>query len=190
MKAKSKNKVIRQLYLKIQEDAMRLENVLNFKRSERNNLLDVRKKAKKDKDADVVAECTRKINMAEQDILDMENRMRVLENEFNELQHRIGKIRLNLYIFADVIYNTLVEYKEFRDKYVINKDGDDEVVNSLQTAIDCAKKLPFELAGDGYLNDVYSVVTDKFIERWECIRDGVVLEVLREVDGEMMKNKK
>ena len=109
------------------------------------------------------------------------------KEEFNRLAHRLGKIRLDLYVFADVIYNTLIEYEEFRNKYVINKDGDDDVVKALTTAIDNIKKLPYEMADGNYTNDLYCMVTEKFMERWKTIKKGVLVEVLREVDKEYNK---
>lgn len=88
------------------------------------------------------------------------------------------------------MYNTLIEYKSFLQNHVVNKDGDDDTVRILERAIDNAKKLPYEMANDNYNNELYDVVTEKFLERWKVIRDGVIQEVLREVDDEYIEQNK
>lgn len=177
---------MKQLYLNIQREAVRIENVINFKRTERNNIIDARKQAKKDKNAEAVAEWNRQLQMTEQDLLNLESQYQEKNREFENQKHKVGKLRLDLYVFADVIYNTLIEYEDFRKKYVVNKDDDNDVVNALENAINYIKKLPFEMAENSETNVVYSAVTDKFIERWKTIRDGVVQEVLKEVDKELI----
>lgn len=179
---------MKQLYLNIQAEAVKLENVIKFKRTERNNIIDERKRAKKEKDSEAVASANRLLQMTEQDICNLEAKHKELECDFDLLVHKLGKIRLDLYVFADVIYNTLIEYEEFRKKYVFNADEDDEVVNALNFALDNVKKLPFEMANGGYTNDLYCAVTEKFLDRWKHIRDGVIMEVLQEVDDEYMQN--
>ena len=175
---------MKQLYLKCQQEALKLENVINFKRVERNTLIDEQKKAKKEKDTDTVADCKRRIQMAEDDILNLEVKYKETEREFEKLRHKCGKLRLDLYVFADILYNSLIEYEEFINKYVVNKDGDKDVMNAVSTAINAIKKLPFEMAEGGYTNDLYCAVAEKFMDRWQHIRDGVIMEVLREVDNE------
>lgn len=178
------------LYLKVQAEAVKLENVINFKRLERNNIIDERKKAKKEKDADAVAEWNRQLQMTEKDLINLDAQYKEKEREFDLLRYRLGKIRLDLHIFADVMYNTLIEYKSFLQNHVVNKDGDDDTVRILERAIDNAKKLPYEMANDNYNNELYDVVTEKFLERWKIIRDGVIQEVLREVDDEYIEQNK
>lgn len=181
---------MKQLRLKIQAEAVKLENVINFKRTERNNIIDERKRAKKEKDADAVEECNRQLSMTEQDIANLEAKYKEVERNFYLLRHKLGKIRLDLYVFADVIYNSLIEYAEFRKKYVVNPDDDNDVVKALETALENIKKLPFEMSDAGYTNYLYGAVTDKFLERWKTIRDGVIQEVLREVDNEYIDEQK
>lgn len=176
-----------QLYLKIQSQILTTENVIKFKRDERNNIIDEIKKFKKDKDA--VATLKTKRGKIEQELVDLEHSLSCRQADFEYLKHKMGKIRLNLYLFSDVIYNTLIEYREFLDKYVINKDDDNATFDTLTQAIDHAKKLPFSMADNEYTNNFYNAVTDKFIERWIAIRDGVVTEILKEVDNENIKNK-
>ena len=178
---------MKQLYLKVQAERVKIENVLNYQRTERNFIIDEIKRAKKEKDVEAVAENKRKKEMLENNILELEAKLPSLDKEFNALAHKLGKIRLDLYVFADVIYNTLIEYEEFRNKYVINKDDDNEVVNAVNTAIDNIKKLPYEMADGNYTNDLYCMVTEKFMERWQTIKEGVLVEVLREVDKEYNK---
>ena len=184
---------MKQLYLNIQREAVRIENVINFKRTERNNIIDERKKAKKDKNTEAVSEWNRQLQMTEQDLVDLDAKFKEKEREFEQLKHDLGKIRLDIYVMADVLYNSLIEYAEFRKKHVVNADDDKEVVNCCETALANIKKLPFEMADSSHINNVYCAVTEKFIDRWKTIRDGVILEVLREVDKEIYeqnKNKK
>lgn len=168
---------------------MKIENILKYKYTERNSLIDARKKAKKEKDADAVAKYSRLIAMADNDILSLESRQAELAREYDSLSHRLGKIRLDLYMFADIIYNSLIEYEDFRNQYVINKDGDNDVIRDLNTAINAIKKLPFEMAENEFTNNFYCAVTEKFMDRWKDIRDGVTMDVLREVDKEFFTNK-
>lgn len=181
---------MKQLYLKVQAEAVKLDNVINFKRTERNNIIDNRKKAKKDKDVDAVAQWNRQLQITEQDITNLEAKYKEVEKEFYILRHKLGKIRLDLYVFADVIYNSLIEYDEFRKKYVVNPNGDNDVVKALEIALENIKKLPFEMSDAGYTNDLYCAVTEKFLSRWKTIRDGVIQEVLREVDDEYIEQHK
>lgn len=175
---------MKQLYLHVQSKQVACENVLDYNRKERNALLDAKKSAKKDKDTDTVDECNRKLLMVEENILHLEAKARQLADEFEEKKHELGKIRLNLYVFADVMYNTLLEYESFLNKHVINKHDDDDTIKAIRQGLDAFKKLPFEMGdGNDKTNELYNVITDKFLERWKTIRDGVVLEILREVDN-------
>lgn len=177
---------MKQLYLKIQYEAVKLSNVMDFKRKERNNLIDERKKAKKAKETEIAEDCTRKINQCDETILDLEVQYKDIERKFNELRHKCGKLRLDMYLFADILYSTLIEYESFINQYVVNKDGDNDVMNNVRQAIDHIKQLPYEIADDSpdMTNQLYGAITDKFMERWMTIRDGVMVEVLRDVDRE------
>lgn len=175
---------MKQLYLKNQAEKIKLENVRKYKVDEHNFLVDEQKKLKKAKDTEAHARVTAQLEKVRTDIVGIDEQLRNNAEEFNRLAHRLGKIRLDLYVFADVIYNTLIEYEEFRNKYVVNKDDDNEVVRALTTAIDNVKKLPYEMADGNYTNDLYCMVTEKFMERWKTIKDGVLVEVLKEVDIE------
>jgi hypothetical protein len=181
---------MKQLRLKIQDEAVKIENVINFKRTQRNELIDAKKKAKKEKDTEAVEEYSRQIEMTNDDIIDLEAKYKECERDFDRLSHKLGKIRLDCYIFADIIYNTLLEYEEFLRNYVVNKQGDSDTTNALTTAIDNIKLLPFEMANGGYTNELYCQVTEKFMELWKTIRDGVIQEVLREVDDEYIEEQK
>lgn len=143
-----------------------------------------RKKAKKAKNTEAHARATVQLGKVRTDIVGIDEQLRNNADEFNRLAHKLGKIRLDLYVFADVIYNTLIEYEEFRNKYVVNKDDDADVVTALTTAIDNIKKLPYEMADGNYTNNLYCMVTEKFMERWKTIKEGVLVEVLKEVDKE------
>lgn len=174
---------MKQLYLKIQLEAVKLENVINFKRSERNRLIDERKAKKKEKDVEAVALINKELTMTEQDIINLEAKMKELDRDFETLKHRLGLLRLNNYVFADVMYNNLLEYQEFLKTYVVNEDKD--MVVTLQKAIDLFKQLPFEMAdGNCKTNELYNAITDKFIDRWKTIRDGVIQQVIEECDKE------
>ena len=127
---------MKQLYLKNQAERVKLENVRKYKVDEHNNLVDEQKKAKKAKDTEAHANATSQLEKVRTDIINIDEQLRNNAEEFNRLAHKLGKIRLDLYVFADVIYNTLIEYEEFRNKYVVNKDDDADVVTALSTAID------------------------------------------------------
>lgn len=176
---------MKQLYLKVQRDIMSLENVHKYTCDQRNDLVTLKKKAKKEKDADTVDECNRKLQMADENLVNLTAKIQAKEAEFDKLKHQLGRIRLNCYVFADIIYNSLIEYEDFLKKYVLNAEDDSDTLSNLHKAIDGFKSLPFEMANGGdYTNNLYNVITDRFIERWKEIRDGVIVEVLREVDNE------
>lgn len=179
---------MKSLKLKIQDDYIRLNNVKTSKMLMRNDLLDQRKVKKKNKDVDAVKELDKAISKLDDDLLTLNKSIADTEIEFEKIRHKIGKIRLNCYLFADIIYNSLIEYSAFLDKY--SSERDEEIEDTLKKAIDNFKKLPFEIGEDSYLNSIYSEITDRFLESWGKIRDGVVNEVLAEVDKEYLDKKK
>lgn len=77
---------------------------------------------------------------------------------------------------------SLLEYKEFMDKHCDTRDA--MVEQSLTVAIDNFKKLPFEIGENRCLNEIYSAITDRFIEKRNRIRDGVIEDVMDEIDKE------
>ena len=181
---------MKQLRLKIQDEAVKIENVQNYVIERKNNLVEDIKKAKKAKDADLVADLKRQYSQAEDDLLSLNIQFKECEREFDRLCHRLGKIRLDCYIFADIIYNTLLEYEEFLRNYVVNEQGDSDMTNALTTAINNIKLLPFEMAEGDYTNSLYCDITERFIERWKSIRDNVVTDILRDVDNEYIEEQK
>lgn len=183
---------MKQLYLKIQDEAIKLSNIIAFKHQEHNALIDAKKRAKKEKDDEEVAECTRKITLCKDNIIDLEARMAALDREYAELKHKCGKLRLDMYVFADVIYGTLIEYKAFIDKYVINKHGDDDIIHSVEKAIEYIKKLPAEMGEEACYrtNSLFNLVCDRFFEKYEDIRDNIICDVMMEIDKTNLKIKK
>lgn len=127
---------MKQLYLKNQAEKIKLENVRKYKVDEHNFLVDEQKKAKKAKDTEAHARATTQLEKVRTDIVGIDEQLRNIAEEFNRLAPKLGKLRLDLYVFADVLYNTLIEYEEFRNKYVVNKDDDADVFTALTTAID------------------------------------------------------
>lgn len=183
---------MKQLYLKIQAESVKLDNVILYKRKERNDLVDAIKKAKKEKDAEQVEYLTAKRNQCDGDILSLEVRWKELEREFVDLKELCGRLRLNLYVFADIIYGALIEYKEFIEKHVINKSDDNDTIRNIEQAIDHIKQLPYEMALDSAdkTNELYGFITERFVERWNKVRDKALTEIFAEVDNEANPIKK
>lgn len=176
---------MKQLYLKEQAESVKLENVLSFKRQERNSLIDRKKAEKKAKDTESLEITKRQIVKVEQELMALESQLQKNEEQFQQKKYQLGKIRLNLYVFADVMYNSLLEYEEFTKKNVLNAQDDADTMKALHEGLDAFKKLPFEMGDNNdRTNELYNAITDKFIDRWQSIRDCVIGEVLKEVDKE------
>lgn len=175
---------MKQLYLKCQYESEEIKEEIELREKEKNYYVEFFKRAKKSKNSEKADRYKQRKEIAEKEINDLREKRIALEKEFDRLRHLCGKLRLDLYVFADILYGTLVEYEQFLNSYVINKDGDKDVTDAVSTAINAIKKLPYEMAEGGYTNDLYCAVTEKFMDRWQQIRDGVIIEVLRELDKE------
>lgn len=183
---------MKQLFLKVQARAITLENVIKHNRLSRNEYVDDKKQARKDRDEDAFAYASRQISKLDEDLITLEAQYQECLRQFDEQRHKVGKIRLDLYIFADAIYNRLIEYEEFRRLNVANPDADNDVVNTLRTAIDSIKKLPFEIAdeSDSRLNDLYNSITERFITKWTQKRDDIIADTMWEIDQQRQNKTK
>ena len=175
------------LYLKQQQEILKLENVADYKRKARNSLIDEKKKAKKEKDEATLELINRQLTMAEQDLINIEHKVVEAKAKMRPLQMKLGKIRLDCYLYSDILYDAMIRYEEFLNTHCINNDK--ETLDYLRKALENIKKLPQEMA-TGYganetTNALYNAVTDKFLERWNNIRDGVFAEVMRDVGLEL-----
>lgn len=181
---------MKKILLKIQVEQEKLCNVIKYKVDEKNSYVDKMKQAKKDKDLDEMAYLKKKKDMCEQDILNLQTRNIQIDKEIDILSHKMGKIRLDLTLFADILYNTLFEYKEFLQAHAVNVDGDNDTINAVDRAIDNIKLLPFEMAERDYDNELFNYISDRLLERWRNIRNGIVQESIRDADDQWLQNTK
>lgn len=183
---------MKQLFLKVQARAVTLENVIKHNRQSRNEWVDEKKQARKDRDEDMFAYASKQIAKLDEDLITLEAQYQECLREFHDQRHEVGKIRLDLYIFADAIYNRLIEYEEFRRLNVANPDADNDVVNALRTAIDSIKKLPFEIAdeSDNRINELYNSITERFITKWTQKRDDIIADTMWEIDQQRLNKTK
>lgn len=177
------------LVLKIERDILIKENTLKTKIISRNAAIDRKKEAKRAKDKEAVAIAEGFIAKCEEDIKQLNAALDELAEERKKQIATLGKLRLSNYVFADIIYGYLVEYKLFLKTYCINTDA--KVLTALERAIESFSSLPFEL-GDGgnpNANKVFDIVSERYLAKWEEARDAMMLEVLRETDEELNPKK-
>lgn len=169
------------IYLRLQRDILARENTLTDKRKLRNFVLDKAKEHKKDKE--LCAAFKSDAKKVEGEILTLETSLRKDFDTFRSLQKELGEIRLALYIFSDLAYNELIRYESWLKKHALNTDPD--TITNLHNAIDAFKQLPFALADAGKANDVYSVVIDSVMDRWEQLRDDLIKPAMEETDRKL-----
>lgn len=168
---------MRQLYLKVTSEAAKLQRCIDTVNGYVNALKDQHKGAKKLKQDEIATELGRQITNHEQSLIDMRFKMHQLEHEFDRQKRKCGELRVDLAVFADVLQNTLVDYREFLQKYVENGTADAHTYENLELALKCVRAIVYEMADDKKTNELYSHVTDRFISKWQMLRDGVIDEL-------------
>lgn len=176
------------LRLKIERQWYGVMNTLAEKRKRRNGLIDSKREFKKDKEK--VSVIKKELQKIEQDILTLEHSARKIEADFDKLNYQLGNMRLKNCVLSEALYDNLIAYKSFIEKNCTSNDN--EVIEELEKAINLIKKLPFECgeSENDRFREVYSAIADAYIEKQSNILDGILQQVMIELNNENTNKKK
>jgi hypothetical protein len=158
---KRKKQALPVLFLKIDDDIVRLNNTLNTTNRMRNDYCDQRRAAKGD--ADERARLTVEIEKMDKVMADLRRRIDVLIGESNDLAYDLAYQRLMIYVLADALYGVLFDTREWAKEYC--KPSDETFLKRLQAAMDDLFAFPAEIGTEATsrANNAYSELSDNLL---------------------------
>lgn len=179
--------VIPAIYLKADEDLLRLTNTKHTIERRRNITIDCMNEAKRanrtPEGKAYVQRLKKEVDDLAFDIATVNRSLEQKYEEVNQLGRELATIRAEMYIFADCLYNSIMMYKNFANKYANQPNL--YTAGHLAELLKVVKQLPFEFERySSKVNDSYNDVCDRVVDKIEEIVLDCFYACIQEVGEE------
>jgi len=135
----------------------RLHNVITTVQNMRNSAVDAKRQAKKDKDKELSERKQREIEKYEQDILDLQERLRKAKQEDEKKSLECAIMRTKVYVISYSLQGAVFDLKEFLKANAVADGGESGYLTELQKCSDLLMKMPMEFGTYGDDNEAYNI---------------------------------
>lgn len=190
------DKVLPPLRLQVDEDIDRYTNMLNRATVNRNNLIDRKRRIKKDKalknspeGKEEISNINKQIAICDENINRFNQRLSELYVQTEELTNELSYLRLKMFVYAEAFYGILWEYKQFATSNAIGNLA--PILDKLDDSKETIATLPFAFGHmGGAVYNTFEAIADKLVERSENIINRVMDDVMTDVGLNLEKYQK
>ena len=145
------------ILLKEQAECLKLKNVIATNREWLNREIDLKKAAKKAKDAEALAQAKKNIVTYEGNILELERRLAEAARKYEEASLACGILRTKVYVADYVLEGAVFELREFLKKHAVEDEGEARFCEELTKCHDTLMKIVLEFGTYGEDNESFNV---------------------------------
>lgn len=145
-------------------ECQRLHNVIATIRNWRNDAVDNRKAAKKNKDKELAESIAKDIDKYDKDLLDLSARLQKATQDEEKAAMECAILRTKVYVISYSLQGAVFDLKSFLSTNAVEDEGEAEYIQKLKECSDLLMKMPMEFGTYGRDNDAYNVCEEMLSE--------------------------
>lgn len=145
-----------QIELKEKTEIVQMKNVRATLNQWRNGTIDALKRAKKDKNPELVKKYTQQIAKYTEDLQRLSGRISQATENYKKVAMECAVLRTKVYVLDYCLQGAVFELKEYLKKHAEDDGGEYELIDELQKCSNTLMKMPTEFGEYGQDNESYN----------------------------------